>query len=286
MCISGKTESFTGTVTDKFRELQPVLQNITKSMHDFSKNTSKLQADSTQSASSLEAKIKRIDLIQKQATKEIRTELTEKHKDNMAQCRDMTEKLEKKLLENISKLDISDGNLERQTKAAITALTAGLDKLNIKVEEEGSKIRNLRNFQSDVRTNLDMIRTEINRSVDVLTEAMENNVTESLKSVEGEVRKLEERSTSLSSSLVEVSGKYESLSLQSDSVLSELNKLKSHTQRSVDTSAGLRSNLLNMEGKLGREAAATGAATGLRGPLQYRVRTDHIKSMSQSLPLQ
>ena len=42
MRISGKTESFTGTVTDKFRELQPVLQNITKTMHDFSKNTSML----------------------------------------------------------------------------------------------------------------------------------------------------------------------------------------------------------------------------------------------------
>ena len=259
MCISGKTESFTGTVTDKFRELQPVLQNITKTMHDFSKNTSKLQADSLQSASALEKMINSIDLVHKQSTQEIRNDLTQRHNDNMAECRDMTDKLEKKLLENISKLDISDGNLERQTKAAISALTTGLDQLNSKVEEEGSKIRNLRNFQSDVRTNLDMIRNEINRSVDVLTEAMEKNVTESLRSVEGEVRKLEERSTSLSSSLLQVSGKYDSLSLQSDSVLSELNKLKSHTQRSVDTSAGLRSNLLNMEGK--REG---GGATSTR----------------------
>ena len=245
-------------------------------MHDFSKNTSKLQADSTQSASSLEKMINTIDLIHKQSTKEIRTELTEKHKDNMAECRDMTEKLEKKLLENISKLDVSDDNLERQTKAAITALTAGMDKLNIKVEEEGSKIRSLRNFQSDVRTNLDMIRTEINRSVDVLTEAMENNVTESLKSVEGEVRKLEERSTSLSSSLVQVSGKYDSLSLKSDSVLSELNKLKSHTQRSVDTSAGLRSNLLNMEGKQGREGAASRQQAALSNTEHVTVTTTTV----------
>ena len=218
-------------------------------MHDFSKNTSKLQADSTQSASSLEKMITTMDLMHKQSTQEIRNDLTQKHQDNMAECRAMTDKLEKKLLENISKLDISDDNLERQTKTAITALTTGLEQLNVKVEEEGSKIRSLRNFQSDVRTNLDMIRTEINRSVEVLTEAMENNVTESLKSVEGEVRKLEERSTSLSSSLLTVSGKYDSLSIQSENVLSELNKLKSHTQRSVDTSAGLRSNLLNMEGK-------------------------------------
>ena len=280
MCISGKTESFTGTVTDKFRELQPVLQNITKTMHDFSKNTSKLQADSLQSASALEKMINSIDLVHKQSTQEIRNDLTQRHNDNMAECRDMTDKLEKKLLENISKLDISDGNLERQTKAAISALTTGLDQLNSKVEEEGSKIRNLRNFQSDVRTNLDMIRNEINRSVDVLTEAMEKNVTESLRSVEGEVRKLEERSTSLSSSLLQVSGKYDSLSLQSDSVLSELNKLKSHTQRSVDTSAGLRSNLLNMEGK--REGGREGE------PLPGLSKTgnimiDHIQSMSQPI---
>ena len=281
MRISGKTESFTGTVTDKFRELQPVLQNITKTMHDFSKNTSKLQADSLQSASALEKMINSIDLVHKQSTQEIRNDLTQRHNDNMAECRDMTDKLEKKLLENISKLDISDGNLERQTKAAISALTTGLDQLNSKVEEEGSKIRNLRNFQSDVRTNLDMIRNEINRSVDVLTEAMEKNVTESLRSVEGEVRKLEERSTSLSSSLLQVSGKYDSLSLQSDSVLSELNKLKSHTQRSVDTSAGLRSNLLNMEGKRegGREGEPLLPGLSKTG----NIMIDHIQSMSQPI---
>ena len=281
MCISGKTESFTGTVTDKFRELQPVLQNITKTMHDFSKNTSKLQADSLQSVSALEKMINSIDLVHKQSTQEIRNDLTQRHNDNMAECRDMTDKLEKKLLENISKLDISDGNLERQTKAAISALTTGLDQLNSKVEEEGSKIRNLRNFQSDVRTNLDMIRNEINRSVDVLTEAMEKNVTESLRSVEGEVRKLEERSTSLSSSLLQVSGKYDSLSLQSDSVLSELNKLKSHTQRSVDTSAGLRSNLLNMEGKRegGREGEQLLPGLSKTG----NIMIDHIQSMSQPI---
>ena len=258
MCISGKTESFSGTVTDKFLELQPVLQNITKTMHDFSKNASKLQADSLQSASALEKRIASMDLTQKQATRQMRNDLTEKQKDNLAECRGLTDRLEKKLLENISQLQISDGNLEGQTKAAITALTDGLDKLSIKVEEEGGKIRSLRNFQSDVRTNLDMIRSEINRSVDVLTEAMERNVTESLRGVEGEVRKLEERSTSLSSSLQQVTGQYDSLALQSDSVLSELNKLRSHTQRSVDTSAGLRSNLLNMEGnRSGREGGTT-----------------------------
>merc|ERR1719492_87941 len=39
--LQGKSESFSETVTDKFLELQPVLRNITRSMHDFSKNTSK-----------------------------------------------------------------------------------------------------------------------------------------------------------------------------------------------------------------------------------------------------
>ena len=234
------------TVTDKFLELQPVLQNITKSMHDFSKNASKLQADSLASARSLEEKIASMDILHRQATAQIRTDLGEKHRDSAEKCREMTDSLEKKLLENIGKID---DNLEKETKAGLSTLTASLNKLKIKVDEDGNKIRNLRNFQADVRTNLDMIRTEINRSVDVLTKAMEKNVTDSLEAVEGEVRKLEARSTSLSSSVVEVAGKFSSLSQKSDSVLAELNKLKSHTQRSVDTSAGLRSNLVQVEGR-------------------------------------
>ena len=221
------------TVTDKFLQLQPVLQNITKSMHDFSKNTSKLQADNLKSMGSLEKKIKSMDILHQQATSQIRTDLTQKHKDSANECREMTDNLEKKLLENLSKLDNSDDNLARETKATISALTNNINKLKIKVDDDGNKIRNLRNFQADVRTNLDMIRTEINRSVDVLTKAMEKNVTESLETVEGEVRKLEERSTSLSSSVLAVTGKYDSLSQKSDKVLTELNKLKSHTQGRV-----------------------------------------------------
>ena len=234
------------TVTDKFLELQPVLQNITKSLHDFSKNASKLEADSIKSVGSLEKKIASMDLLHQQATNQIRNDLTQRHKDSASKCKEMTENLEKKLLENISLLDNSDDNLERETKASLTTLTTNFNKLKMKVDEDSNKIRTLRNFQADVRTNLDMIRTEINRSVDVLTEAVEKNVTESLGTVEGEVRKLEKRSTSLSTSLV-------SLSQKSDKLVTELNKLKSHTQRSVDTSAGLRSNMVTMEGKEKRE---------------------------------
>ena len=48
----------------------------------------------------------------------------------------------------------------------------------------------------------------------------------------------------------DITGNIDNLNQKSDKVLTELNKLKSHTQRSVDTSAGLRSNMLRVEGKM------------------------------------
>ena len=63
-------------------------------------------------------------------------------------------------------------------------------------------------------------------------------------------RKLEERASSMTSSLSLVRGSVESLAGQSDKVQAEVNRLKSHTQRSVDTSAGLRTNMIKVEGKL------------------------------------
>ena len=123
----------------------------------------------------------------------------------------------------------------------------------------------LKNFQNDVKNNLDLIKGEINRSVDVLTKAMERNVTSSIDVVKREVcsafdemlhendclkvGKLEERSSSMSSSLLLMSGDVDSLSQQSSKLATELNKLKSHTQRSVDASAGLRSNIIKVEGE-------------------------------------
>ena len=64
------------------------------------------------------------------------------------------------------------------------------------------------------------------------------------------VRKLESRASSMTSDLSQVKGSLESLAGQSDKVLGEVNRLKSHTQRSVDTSAGLRTNMIKVEGKL------------------------------------
>ena len=64
------------------------------------------------------------------------------------------------------------------------------------------------------------------------------------------VRKLEARASSMTSDLSQVKGSLESLAGQSDKVLGEVNRLKSHTQRSVDTSAGLRTNMIRVEGKL------------------------------------
>ena len=64
------------------------------------------------------------------------------------------------------------------------------------------------------------------------------------------VRKLEARASSLTSDLGLVRGSVEAMVGQSDKVMGEVNRLKSHTQRSVDTSAGLRTNMIKVEGKL------------------------------------
>ena len=64
------------------------------------------------------------------------------------------------------------------------------------------------------------------------------------------VRKLEARASSLTSDLSLVKGSVEAMAGQTDKVLGEVNRLKSHTQRSVDTSAGLRTNMIKVEGKL------------------------------------
>ena len=248
--IAGKTETFSTTVTDKFLQLQPIMQNITKNLHDLSKNSSQLEVETVKSVDKLEKMITSMDLLHKQATVEMKNDWSEKQRLNEEKCKFITDNLEKKVIENLEKMDNKDSKLKIETEESISNLNKGMEVLSRKVDEDRVNINDLRSFQSDVRSNLDLIKDEINRSVDVLTSAMEKNVTESIEDVEREIRRLEDRSTSMSSNLVKVTGNIDSLTQQSDKVLTELNKLKSHTQRSVDTSAGLRSNMLRVEGKM------------------------------------
>ena len=112
-----------------------------------------------------------------------------------------------------------------------------------------NSIDSLKNFQSEARNNLNKIKLEINKSVDVLTRAFDKNVTESLKYVTRDVKKLEEQSASVADSLLHVTKDVDELTSQSSKVFIELSKLKTGTQRSVDASSGLRLNLSRMEGE-------------------------------------
>ena len=185
--ISGKTETFSVTVTDKFLQLQPIMQNMTKNLNDLSKNTSKQESEHLEAVEKLEKMITSNDLLHKQATVEMKNDLTQKHQQNVEKCKFITNNLEKKVLDNLEKLNGKDQRLEIETKDAITSLNTGLKSLSRKLDEDRSNIGTLQNFQTEVKTNLDLIKNEINRSVDVLTSALERNVTESIDNVQKEV---------------------------------------------------------------------------------------------------
>ena len=187
------------------------MQNITKNLHDLSKNSSQLEVETVKSVDKLEKMITSMDLLHKQATVEMKNDWTEKHRLNEEKCKFITDNLEKKVIENLEKMDSKDSKLKIETEESISSLNKGMKLLSRKVDEDRVNINDLRSFQSDVRTNLDLIKDEINRSVDVLTSAMEKNVTDSIDDVEREIRRLEERSTSLSSNLVKVTGNIDNL---------------------------------------------------------------------------
>ena len=140
-----------------------------------------------ESVDKLEKMITSMDLLHKQSSREMKNDLTQKHKQNVEKCKFITNNLEKKVLDNLEKLNGKDQRLEIETKDAISSLNTGLKSLSRKLDEDRSNIGSLQNFQNDVKTNLDLIKNEINRSVDVLTSAMEKNVTESIDDVQKEV---------------------------------------------------------------------------------------------------
>ena len=185
--ISGKTETFSVTVTDKFLQLQPIMQNITKNINDLSKNTSKQESEHMESVEKLEKMMTAMDQLHKKESVDMRNDMTQKHKQNVEKCQFITNNLEKKVLDNLEKLNGKDQRLEIETKDASSSLNTGLKSLSRKLDEDRSNIGSLQTFQNDVKTNLDLIKDEINRSVDVLTSAMERNVTESIDGVQKEV---------------------------------------------------------------------------------------------------
>merc|ERR1719347_2135367 len=81
-----------------------------------------------------------------------------------------------------------------------------------------------------------MIKSEIKQSVSFLTGEMERNVIRTVKQLEEVKYKVEQGLDTLAS--------------KSSYLTTELNKLKSHTQRSVDESSGVSLKIVTMEGKL------------------------------------
>ena len=186
-CVAGKTETFSSTVTDKFLQLQPIMRNLTAGLQEVAANSSAAETQNLAAVAKLEKLVGGLEVLHQQATRELRADLNQKHKLSSEQCTLITDKLERKVLDNLEKLDGKDKRLETETKDAISSLKVGLKSLTRKMDEDRDRLDTMKNFQSDVKTNLDLIKNEINRSVDVLTTAMEKNVTESIELVQREV---------------------------------------------------------------------------------------------------
>merc|ERR1711892_63677 len=57
-----KTDTFSVTVTDKFVEIQPILQNLSVSVHDLSKNTSSFQSSTSKKVNELAQAVNNNDI--------------------------------------------------------------------------------------------------------------------------------------------------------------------------------------------------------------------------------
>ena len=163
------------------------MRNLTAGLQEVAANSSAAETQNLAAVAKLEKLVGGLEVLHQQATRELRADLNQKPTLSAEQCTLITDKLERKVLDNLEKLDGKDKRLETETKDAISSLKVGLKSLTRKMDEDRDRLDTMKNFQSDVKTNLDLIKNEINRSVDVLTTAMEKNVTESIELVQREV---------------------------------------------------------------------------------------------------
>jgi len=248
--LQGKTETFSMTVTDKFVEIQPILQNLSVSVHDLSKNTSSFQSSLSQKVNEMAQTVTNNDIKHTQISKDIKNELSQKDRENMEVLKEVASNLEKSIRSDIKKWERTTQNLKTQTLSSVSTLNVEVESLGKKMAEHRNAIELFDQFKSEARNNLDMIKLEINKSVDVLSRALDKNVSDTFEQVTREVKKLEDKSEYVSDSLLHVTKDVERLNTQSTKNFNEINKLKTGTQRSVDASSGLRLNLSKMEGKL------------------------------------
>ena len=236
--LQGKAETFSVTVTDKFLEIQPILQNMSRHLHQLSKNSSLFQSSTAQALLDLEQTVSTQEQQQSQVTTSLGRQLTRQTE----QLDQQAKQISRALLAETEKLQKSNQKLKTQTLSAISTLNVGIETVENKIDEDRANLATLNNFKSDVKENLDKIKLEINKSVDVLTRAMDKNVTESLAGVKSRVSRLEEEQGGVGDRVTVLAG-------QTTALQTDLAKLQRHTQRSVDTSAGIRANLIALEGE-------------------------------------
>jgi len=284
--LRGKTETFSVTVTDKFVEIQPILQNLSVTVLDLSQNSSSFQSSTSQRVNEMAKTLTNNDIKQSKSIKKMNSDLSQKDTENKKSLIDITSKLEKSLRTDIIKWEKNTQNLKTQTLSSVSTLNVDVQSLGKKIDETRNNVEALNNFKSEVRDNLDMIKLEINKSVDVLTKAIDKNVNESLLNVTRDVKNLDDKSETVSNSLVSVTKNIDNLNSQTSKVFNELNRLKSHTQRSVDASSGLRLNLSKMEGKLTDVLKSNSILSNQVEKINDTISEDHSTQMNTMKGLQ
>jgi hypothetical protein len=223
--LQGKLDTFSGTVTDKFVQIQPRLDSLTTSLHALSSNTSSFRSDTGTKLTRLAEASRR----NTQTANDLRRELGQTDRQNMVAVRDIVAKLDTSLRAELDSRAEEAGQHEARALGALAALEKAVDRMGGRVEGNSKAITNLGTANTKASTNLDMIKKEIQESVSFLTGEMAKNVTETVVEIEATTSRVRRSNALLSA---------------------EVNKLRSHAQRSVDASSGVQVNVLRLEGEL------------------------------------
>ena len=218
--LQGKLSSLSSTLGDRLDLLEPGVASLTSEMHDLTSNTSSFRTGTSGRLLAFEEASR----LQAEAIGQVREDLGK----NMVAVRDIVTKLDGKLQGEVDSQKQETRKVERRVLEAVSSL-------NNRVEGNSVTIVTLNGDLKEAATKLSMIKQEIENSVSYLTTSMERNVTATMAELEAATSKVEDSVASLTS--------------KSSQLSNEMNKLRSHAQRSVDTSSGVKVNLGRLEGK-------------------------------------
>ena len=221
--LQGKLSSLSGTLGDRLNLLEPGFASLTSEMHDLTSNTSSFRTE----ASGRMLAFEEASRLQAEATRQLREDLGRADRQNMVAVRDIVTKLDSKLQGEVDSQQEETRKVERRVLEAVSSL-------NNRVEGNSITITSITDDLRGTRTNLSMIKQEIEKSVSYLTSSMERNVTQTMAELEAVTSKVENSVASLTS--------------KSSQLSNEMNKLRSHAQRSVGASSGVKVNLGRLEG--------------------------------------